>query len=166
MSGIARKVCMVGAFAVGKTSLVSRFVRRSFSDRYLTTVGVRVDTREVEFAPGQRLKLVLWDIAGKDEFSPLDLSYLRGAAAYLLVVDGTRASTLDTARELRLDIIERHGDLPFVLLVNKSDLDQDWELSHTELDALRADGWPLVLTSAKTGDGVEAAFSQLARQVR
>ena len=153
---------MIGAFAVGKTSLVTRFVQRMFSDRYLTTVGVRIDTRLIE-VDGQQLKLVLWDIAGKDEFSSVDRRYILGASAYLLVVDGTRASTLTVATELKRELQQALGDIPCILLINKGDLQDEWELTASDLDALHTDGPPPLITSAKTGEGVEAAFEQLAR---
>ena len=97
---IQKKVCMLGATGVGKTSLVSRFVTSLFSDKYLTTVGVKVDKKTVPM-DGEEVMLLLWDIYGQDEFQTVRSSYLRGASGYLLVADGTRQLTLDTARELQ-----------------------------------------------------------------
>jgi len=91
---LTKKVCMLGSFSVGKTSLVRRFVETIFLDKYHTTVGVKVDKKVVQ-VDGQELSLVLWDIYGEDEYQKLRLSYLRGAAGYLLVADGTRRATLD-----------------------------------------------------------------------
>lgn len=159
---IAKKVCMLGGFAVGKTSLVSRFVRSLFSDKYHTTVGVKVDKKSVSLPEGD-VELVLWDIYGDDDFQKLRTSYLRGASGYLLVVDGTRASTLDTAEGIRAMAYEALGDVPFVLVANKADLADTWEVSDLQLQALAAQGWTVVRTSAKNGDGVNEAFSRLAR---
>ena len=99
-SMIQKKICMVGAFAVGKTSLVQRFVRSIFSEKYKTTVGVKID-KKVMNVNSQDLTLILWDLHGEDEFQELQRSYLRGTSGYFLVVDGTRPVTLDRARYLQ-----------------------------------------------------------------
>ena len=90
-----KKICVLGDFAVGKTSTVARVVHNVFSDKYLTTVGVKIDTYvyEPEGAGAKPMKLVIWDIAGTDRFNAVEYSYLRGASGYLLVVDGTRPDT-------------------------------------------------------------------------
>ena len=80
---IQKKVCLLGGFAVGKTSLVSRFVTSIFSEKYLTTVGVKVDKKLVS-VNGQDVTLMLWDIYGEDEFQTVQPSYLRGASGYLV----------------------------------------------------------------------------------
>jgi small GTP-binding protein len=161
---IQKKVCLLGAFAVGKTSLVQRFVKSLFSDRYLTTVGVKIDKKTV-FVDGSEVTLILWDLAGEDEFQTVQLSYLRGAAGYLLVVDGTRKSTIDTAELIRQRVTDEVGELPFVMVVNKVDLKADWEVDDDTIDDLTARGAATVRASAKTGEGVEEAFSLLARKV-
>lgn len=152
---------MIGSFAVGKTSLVARFVHSRFSEKYLSTVGVKVDRKAVE-ACGQAMNLVLWDIEGKEEFSSLQNAYLRGASGYLLVADGTRADTLDRALDLQAGVAGVIGDKPLVLLINKADLEDDWEIGRTPLARIGDPDWPWLLTSAKTGQGVEEAFRLLA----
>lgn len=158
---ISKKVCMLGGFAVGKTSLVARFVRSMFSEKYQTTIGVKIDRKTVPLA-GDDVDLVLWDIYGDDDFQKLRVSYLRGAAGYVLVVDGTRAETLATARAVHETAVATLGSVPFVLLLNKADLADRWELDDDALEALRQSGWHVVRTSAKSGDGVEDAFRWLA----
>jgi len=153
---------MLGGFGVGKTSLVSRFVNSIFSDRYLTTVGVKIDkkTVTVDSAP---MTLMLWDIYGQDEFQTVRQSYLRGASGYLLVADGTRHAILDTATELQRQAESVVGRVPFLLLLNKADLDRDWQVDECALVKLVDRGWRVVRTSAKTGAGVDDAFTTLAR---
>ena len=160
---IQKKVCLVGVPAVGKTSLARRFVEGVFSDAYLTTIGVTISRREVE-VEGRTVRLVIWDIAGDDAYSPIDLSYLRGASGILLVADGTRPATLDRAAELRDAAAAEHGERATVLALNKADLVGDWALAPDRLDALRGE-MTVVETSAKTGGGVAAAFDALARDV-
>ncbi len=158
---IKKKICMLGAFAVGKTSLVRRFVESIFSDEYLTTVGVKIDKKTVT-VKDREVDLILWDIYGEDEFQKVKTSYLRGASGYFMVVDGTRADTLNTAFGLRKRAEEAIGKVPFVLVFNKSDLEDDWEIADNAMDDLVKDGLTVVKTSAKTGQGVEEAFLSLA----
>lgn len=161
---LQKKVCMVGAFATGKTSLVARFVKGIYSDKYQTTVGVKIDKKLVETSD-ETINMVLWDIHGEDEFQKVRMSYLRGAAAYILVVDGTRRATLEVALNLRAKVIEHIGDLPFVTMINKCDLQAEWEITEDDVIALKSQKHTLIRSSAKTGFGVERCFTQLAQQI-
>jgi small GTP-binding protein len=161
---IQKKICMLGATGVGKTSLVSRFVLSLFSDTYLTTIGVKVDKKTVS-ADGTDVTLMLWDIYGQDEFQTVRTSYLRGASGYLLVADGTRQLTLDTARELQHTAEGVIGKVPFVLVLNKSDLADDWRVDDRALWKMAEDGWSVIKTSAKTGAGVDDAFMKLTQRM-
>lgn len=161
---IQKKICMVGASAVGKTSLVARFVKSIFSDKYLTTVGVKIDKKTVE-ALGREVNLMLWDLAGEDEYMQLKLSYLRGSSGYLLVADGTRLATLETAFDLQAKVVGEIGAAPFILLLNKSDLVDEWDLDDGAMAKISEAGWGFIKTSAKTGLGVEEAFQALTRKM-
>ncbi len=154
-----KKVCLLGATAVGKTSLVRRFVKGVFSDQYLTTVGVKIDKKDVETAIGP-MSLILWDLSGDDEFTQLETRYLRGAAGYILVADRTRPETLDKALELDLRASAAIGRRPRVLVLNKDDLADG--TPPQKLDSARERGLSLLSASAKTGDGVEDMFATLA----
>ena len=157
---IVKKIAMAGAYGVGKTSLVKRFVESIFDERYLTTVGVKVDKKKLSVA-GRDLTLMIWDLAGEDEFTALRLSYLRGASGYLLVMDGCRRSTFTKAAELQQRIASEFGPLPFLAVINKSDIAAAWEYTRADVDAL---GWPVVETSAKSGGGVDGMFASIAAQ--
>jgi small GTP-binding protein len=161
---LQKKICMLGAFAVGKTSLVRRYVDSIFSDRYLTTVGVKIDKRMVTVG-GSEVSLILWDIAGEDDISQVRTSYVRGAAGYLLVVDGTRPGTVDVAQSIQQRVEAEVGKLPFVVLLNKRDLQSLWSVSAEHIAALERGGWIVQLTSARSGEGVEEAFQALAERV-
>lgn len=152
---------MVGVFAVGKTSLVQRFVKSIFSDRYLTTVGVKIDKKTLSVG-SEVVDLMLWDIQGEDEFQRLQVSYLKGSSGYFLVADGTRGWTFDKALTLKDKVEQAVGNIPFILLLNKADLLESWEVENSKLSALIDSGWSIINTSAKTGQGVEEAFSALA----
>jgi GTPase SAR1 family protein len=132
-----------------------------FSEAYLTTVGVKIDKKTVDLAD-RTVNLILWDLAGEDDINSFRITNLRGAAGYVLVADGTRPSTLDVALSLRERVEAEYGPLPFVLLLNKSDLKEEWAVSDTELAGLRERGWWVQPSSARTGEGVEDAFKDLA----
>jgi small GTP-binding protein len=158
---IQKKVCMLGGYAVGKTSLVRRFVNGIFSEKYFTTVGVKIDKKVVRV--GEReMSLILWDLNGEDDFQKVPMSYMRGASGYLLVVDGTRSESLDAARALRTRTDEAVGAVPFILLVNKADLKDEWEFKVREAEEFVWKDCVVLQTSAKTGSGVEEAFLSLA----
>jgi small GTP-binding protein len=156
-----KKICLLGTFAVGKSSLTERFVSSIFSERYHTTVGVRVQKRTVELESGA-INLIIWDLAGEDEFVSLRTAYLRGAGGYILVADGTRLETLNKAIEMQKSAGRALGGVPFVLMVNKTDLEGDWAIQDADLDVLVRKGWIVFKTSAKTGEGVSDGFIRLA----
>jgi len=160
---LQKKICLLGAFGVGKTSLTRRFVDSIFSDTYLTTVGVKIDKKTVA-VNGNSVNLLIWDIAGEDEVSAVRTSYLRGAAGYLLVVDVTRAQTLAVAKSISERVAKEVGDVPFLCLLNKTDV-EEWDISDAHIEEIELQGWTVLRTSAKTGEGVEAAFSDLARRI-
>jgi small GTP-binding protein len=157
---IQKKVALLGASGVGKTSLVRRFVESLFDDHYLTTIGVKVDKKAVRVG-GQDVTLMLWDVAGAEERFTVPTSYVRGAAGFLLVVDGTRRETLAAAAEIAEQVVRDMGPLPYVLVFNKADLVTEWRVTDASLGV---DAMPVhvVQTSAKTGQGVEDAFRRLA----
>lgn len=159
-----KKVCMLGSFAVGKSALVQQFVHSIFSDRYLSTVGVKISKKDLN-VDDTALTVVLWDLEGKDVYTEVNISYLRGAMGFFLVADGTRRETLDIALDLRSKALEISGPVPHCLLINKADLTDEWEVSKNELDTLRQKGFTIFETSAKTGLSVEDAFKSLARSM-
>ncbi|AZO24298.1 MULTISPECIES: Rab family GTPase [unclassified Mesorhizobium] len=161
---LQKKICMLGGFAVGKTSLVRRFVQSIFSENYLTTVGVKIDKKSVTL-PDKTVDLILWDLAGEDDIGSFRVSYVRGATGLVLVVDGTRPATLAVALTLRERAEAEFGAMPFVLLFNKSDLADRWAISDGEIDELKQRGWQIYLTSALSGEHVDDAFRQLASMI-
>ena len=158
------KVVMLGAFAVGKTSLVQRFVNSIFSEKYKTTLGVKIDKKTIAIEK-QDVDLILWDLAGEDEFMKVRSSYLRGSSGAILVADGTRPETLKIAVELNHKVNREVGYIPFILLINKSDLKNDWEIDQNRLKQLIDSGWVIVEVSALENDNVEYAFNQLTTEM-
>jgi len=162
---LQKKICLLGTSGVGKTSLIARFVDNSFSDRYLTSVGVAIKKKTVQI-DGTEVVLTIWDLAGDDKFQSLESSYLRGTSGILMVADGTRSVTLDHVLELRT----RHADIldhipSILLLLNKADLELEWQIDQARMDALVASGFTIIKTSAKEGTGVQEAFLQLAQRM-
>ena len=161
---LQKKICMLGSFAVGKTSLVRRFVESIYSDIYQTTVGAKIDKKNLRVGD-KEVSLVLWDIYGEDDYQKMRWTYLRGASGYLLVADGTRKATLEKAFTLEQKVRQEAGAIPFVFVINKSDLIRDWELDSAIESQMAAQGWSILRSSAKTGEGVEESFSLLTRKM-
>ncbi len=163
---ITSKICIVGDFAVGKTSVIERFVNNQFSDKYLTTVGVKIDTKVIELAEQNvAVKLIVWDVAGAKQFGSREFAYLRGASGIVYVADGTRPQTVTSVANLREQIEERYSSPPSVLLLNKKDLDGLWQISDEMIESLRPNFHHIYRTSAKTGDDVELALTRLAELI-
>lgn len=155
---------MLGGFSVGKTSLVDRYVYSRFSDKYLSTVGVKI-SKKIMSVDGNDVTLVLWDVEGKDIYANVSLSYLRGSMGFFTVADGTRKESLDAAVSLRATAISVAGDIPSCLLINKADLKDQWEITESMLAPLVEQGVHILHTSAKTGLGVEEAFIALTQDM-
>lgn len=160
---IQKKIALLGAAGVGKTSLVRRFVSSLFDDKYLSTIGVKVDKKAVRVGADD-VTLMIWDVAGAEEHFSVPSAYVKGAAGYLLVADGTRPETFATAAAIVAQIVRDLGPLPYVVVVNKNDL-AGWRDDDRELEALPSHLIARLPASAKTGDGVEAAFQRLATAI-
>jgi small GTP-binding protein len=164
------KVVMLGDFAVGKTSLVRRFVYDEFSDSYLTTVGVKVTKKEISIEQ-DNISLLLWDIAGSDRFSPVTPEYLRGASGAIIVADITRGSSIDNIRTHVDLILSINPSAGIVVALNKLDLvkKSDERVVYMKSDDFRNsfNGSPVIyFTSARSGENVEELFLSIAEKIR
>ncbi len=169
---VMAKVVLVGDKAVGKTSLIRRYVTDQFDDRYLTTLGakvtkkiepVRLPEKDVDVS----VELNVWDIMGQVGFRELlKEAYFHGARGILAVVDLTRKSTLEGIGDWVKAVHDITGSVPMVLLANKKDLTAQAAVMPGQIaSTASALDCPSFLTSAKTGENVEAAFRNLATQV-
>jgi len=161
---LQKKVCLLGSFAVGKTSLIAQFVHGIFDEKYLTTIGVKIDKCQVETGKGP-VTLMIWDLNGKDDLTEIRPANLRGSAGFLFVADGTRPATLDVISSI--DDLSRRtiGEVPRILLLNKWDLREQWLIEKARIRALQESGWQVMVTSAKTGENVARAFGNLAEMM-
>lgn len=160
---IQKKICMVGVYGVGKTCLVQQFVHSIFAARYLSTVGVKIDRKDVK-SGDQDVRLMLWDLEGRDGVRDVNGSYVRGAHGIIYVVDGTRRETVDQIFDIRDNVLREVGSVPSVIALNKVDLIDQWQMRDGEEEGLGSKGIHLIRTSAKTGEGVEETFQWLADQ--
>jgi hypothetical protein len=133
-----------------------------FSEKYHSTVGVKIDRKRLE-VDGVWVNMVLWDLAGRDGFEDVNMSYLRGASGVLFVVDGTRRETFDQVFELRDISVAAIGEVPSLVAVNKSDLTDEWQLTEQDYARFGDEGLSHFVTSALTGAGIEDAFLRMAR---
>jgi small GTP-binding protein len=169
MSSFKLKVLLTGAAAVGKTSLVQRFIKNRFAANYKLTVGVDILTKDVEFRPGEFATLSIWDIGGQQRFEFIRSTFYKGAAGALLVFDLTREQTYSETRKWLTEIRQFAGEnIPFVLIGNKADLLEDVGEVIDRNDArnfAEKEGSIYIETSAKTGINVDQAFTELTRRI-
>ncbi|NOY77925.1 MAG: GTP-binding protein [Calditrichaeota bacterium] len=166
---IQKKICLLGMFGVGKTSLVRRFVYNRFDDSYLVTVGVKVSQKilpPVKNRQGRwtQFEFLIWDIAGFEEAGGPTQTYFLGASGALVVADLSRPYTIDVLPKILDSFFAVAPAAKIVLLGNKKDLfTQPEEQGHSLQGWSEEKKWPFLLTSAKTGENVEKAFLALAR---
>lgn len=160
-STISKKLILTGCFGVGKTSLFNQFIHQRFSEKYLTTIGVKVDKKVVKVGD-REISLIIWDIAGEVDQDKVPKSYFMGASAIVYVFDLTRPSTwlnidtdLDYLNKLLKGVLIR-------VVGNKVDL-----VDETQVATLRERiaVQPEILTSAKTGENVESLFQGIAEEL-
>jgi small GTP-binding protein len=165
------KILLCGPAAVGKTSLVDRFISKKFKEEYKLTVGVDCVIKEIDLPSGNKVSLSIWDIAGQQRFEFIRKLYYEGARGILLVFDLTRPETYDEVVNLWLKEARdatKTADLPFVLIGNKLDL---VSITGEMIDrgAARAfaeqEGSTYIETSAVDGTMVDEAFLELAQRM-
>ena len=158
---IVKKVVLVGHFGVGKSSLVQRFVHQQFSEKYLTTIGVKIDKKVVSLGDVS-VKMMLWDIAGESMTMKIPKKYLNGAHGVIYVFDLSREETYSTLQNDLFEVNKTLPDAKLVVLGNKADL-----VNPPAIEALReVIEVDFKTTSAKNGENVEESFVQLAKEMK
>lgn len=164
------KVCLIGDFQVGKTSLIRRFVLDEFDDRYLETIGTKVSKKSLNVDhPSEggilRVDLMVWDIMGSKKFGDLlREAYFYGTDGIIGVCDVTRPETVDGLRDWIDAVVRVTGEIPVHIIANKSDL--EWKVDEQAIEEFaKSYESPHHITSAKTGDNVEVVFADVAIRV-
>ena len=167
---VKRKVLLIGDGAVGKTSLVRKFVTDKFDDKYITTIGTKITKKDLRYKTGENetiLTLMLWDILGQKGYTGIQASSYRGAEGAMIVCDLTRKETLASTTEYWIPELRKvAGDIPLVFVGNKCDLIEARQISEEELKGIALSfGTRSFVSSAKTGENVESIFLQLGEMV-
>jgi small GTP-binding protein len=157
------KLCLLGDGAVGKTSLVRRYVFDVFDDKYLMSFGTKVSKKTINVS-GSEIDLMIWDILGQKSHESLHAAYYRGAAGALAVCDFTRPETMANLRSWIGSLRSVVGEMPVIVLGNKSDLEKRYSLKELESFG-QSVGCSVLETSAKTGQNVELAFSEIGKKL-
>lgn len=161
----AYKVVVVGAYAVGKTTLVLNFTEHRFQELYIPTIGVQFSVKDVNYND-ELVKLTIWDIAGQDSFQHVRTEFYKGSNAVILVYDVTRSNSLKELNKWYLDVVKFAGDIPALVLGNKNDLESqkevDYEYATDYIKKLNFNKLIGVIeTSAKLSKNVDKAFYDL-----
>jgi small GTP-binding protein len=163
VKNIIKKVCVIGEEAVGKTSLIRRFVVDKFDDKYIATIGTKNSKKNLSLKTGDtkiNLTMIIWDILGQKKFAEIKRSAYKGANGAFIVLDLSRLETLYTFEEWLSSLYDVSPDVPIVILANKNDLKA--KFGTAELKAqVKSHGFPFYFTSAKTGENVDLAFHTL-----
>ncbi len=166
---LIKKICLLGDGAVGKTSLIRKYVYDDFDDKYLMTIGAKITKKSMTIQqPDEEINLIMMinDIVGQVEFERLHKQYYRGSKGGLFVCDLTRKDTLERMEWWLNSFRDVAGDVPVIILGNKVDLKDEHEITLDDM-ATFADRCNCLyyLTSAKTGENVEAAFETMGKRV-
>ncbi len=171
MTIITKKICLLGDFNVGKTSLVRRFVEGKFSDRYLSTVGVKVSRKSVNIRTELNLhqvNLLVWDLEGNTKFKSITPSYLKGASGSIIVADLTRSDTLKNLNQHIELFLKVNPAAIIIIAMNKVDLLPEEKLNKL-IENYSSNNYSQIVsiykTSAKTGNNVAEMFDELAMAV-
>jgi len=167
---VKRKVLLLGDGAVGKTSLIRKFVTDKFDDKYITTIGTKITKKDLRFQTDDGemiLTLMIWDILGQKGYKSIQSSSYRGAEGAMIVCDLTRKETLDSMTEYWIPELQKvAADIPMVFVGNKCDLIDERQISKDELEGTAQKyGSESLPSSAKTGENVELIFSALGEKV-
>ncbi len=157
------KLCLLGDGAVGKTSLVRRYVYDVFDDKYLMSFGTKVSKKSLKVM-GAEIDLMIWDILGQKSHESLHAAYYRGAAGALAVCDFTRSETMRNLKSWIGSFRSVVGEMPVIILGNKSDLEKTFTMPELESFG-KSVGCDVLETSAKTGMNVETAFNEVGKKL-
>ncbi|MFX1417338.1 MAG: Rab family GTPase [Promethearchaeota archaeon] len=162
----ALKLAILGDPAVGKTSLINKYITGSFKENYTPTLGVNIVSKDIRLEEfNSKIRLLLWDIAGQDKYELTRQSFFQGCVGALLVYDITRFSTFDQIKTKWLEDFKKFSrpNGIYILIGNKLDLNDSMKVSYEEGKSLSQEinAAEFIETSAKYGDNVEEAFKKL-----
>jgi small GTP-binding protein len=159
------KILLVGDPAVGKTSLILKYVENRFEREYKASIGVDFAYKIIELED-KVARLIIWDIASQERFGPYRSSFYKQTDGAMLVFDLTRPETLEAIEAWMREIREHAGDVEILLIGNKADLKKKREIKKSEIQKwVERYGCSFVETSAMSGDMVEDAFLMLTKQI-
>jgi len=163
-----RKICLLGDPAVGKTSLIRRFVVDRYDDKYISTLGTKISKKSIKYeSPDQtELRMMIWDLAGQKEFHQVRSAAFKNSTGALIVGDITRKKTLDNVENWILELFKSEGQIPIILMANKGDLIDQAEVTNAYIESLASKlNVTYFITSAKTGRNVDVTFYRLGEMI-
>jgi len=163
------KIVLVGDSGVGKSNLLSRFTRNSFTTDEKSTIGVEFATRIIPIADSKKIKAQIWDTAGQERYRAITNAYYRGALGALLVYDVTKLSSFENIPRWLRELREyANRDIVLVLVGNKADLVDKSLRQVTEEQAkqLAAEhDIAFMEASAKSGFNVDESFTMMVKKI-
>jgi small GTP-binding protein len=168
MDTLKKKICLLGDPAVGKTSLIRRFVVDKYDDKYISTLGTKVSKKDITFTEPKSVKLtmMIWDLAGQKEFHQVHHTAFKNSAGALVVGDVTRKGTVDNVEKWIAKLYDVERGIPIILMANKHDLVDKIQVDKQYMDSLTSKlNVQYFFASAKSGENVETAFQTLGKMM-
>ena len=170
MSSYQFKIVIVGDYSVGKSTLISKFVENRFRDQYIPTLGVNISRKSLDINDSH-IDLMIWDIAGQDQFLTVRQRFYQESEGYFIVFDTTRKSSLDHIGRWYREVLKytKTNTTPFVIVANKIDLKDDIVCNDDEIISTLIENEMevkmIIKTSAKDGSNVDFAFETLGKTI-
>lgn len=159
---ILKKICVLGDFAVGKTSMIRRYVLDEFDDRYITTLGTKITKKDIK-VDGRDLTFQIWDIVGNIKFNKIQSQYYQGSDGAFIIFDVTRRDTFDNVSKWADMFLDAAKKAHLIFIANKVDLESPFDYDSMMAEIAKKYSAPTFKTSAKTGANVEGAFMTLGK---
>ncbi len=164
---IACKVVLLGESAVGKTSIISRYVTNSFSEFLMSTTGATYANKKVEIDSEHKIKFQIWDTGGQERFRSLARIFYQNTSVAILVYDITRKETFDKLKDFWIGELKENSPQDIILAIvgNKSDLYENEQVSLKEGQELAQSINAIFMsTSALSASGIEELFKEIAHE--
>ncbi len=161
-----KKIIIVGEPAVGKTSLIKKFMSGRFSTDYKVSIGTNMFIKELDLNSGMIIKLQIWDIAGQERWTEMRHIYYKGTHGAIIVGDLTRKKTFEQIVNFWCPDLNKYcEDIPKIMIANKEDLVKNISIEELKTYKQKINAKSIIYTSAKFGTNVDKAFKVISELI-
>ena len=161
-----KKIIIIGEPAVGKTSLIKKFISGQFSTDYKVSIGTNMFIKEINLDSVRNIKLQIWDIAGQERWTEMRHIYYKGTDGAIIVGDITRKKTFEQIENFWCPDLDKYCEnIPKIMLANKEDLVKDISMEELKTYGQKINAKSIIYTSAKLGTNVNKAFKLISELI-